>query len=100
MYDSRAQSAGSSVRKLTFGVTLLLTVLSLAAAGSRVSVQRTTPPKERFPAELDRYISQVLADWQIPGLAIAVVRNDSVLVAKGYGVRQLGRSDRVDENTV
>ena len=54
----------------------------------------------RFPAALDRYIAKVLVDWEIPGLAIAVVRNDSVLVAKGYGVRELGKPGRVDANTV
>jgi len=58
------------------------------------------PPHARFPAELDRYIAKVLVDGQIPGLAIAVVRNDSVLVAKGYGVRELGKRGRVDANTV
>jgi CubicO group peptidase (beta-lactamase class C family) len=54
----------------------------------------------RFPPELDSYIAKVLVDWEIPGIAIAVVRNDSVLVAKGYGVRELGKPGRVDENTV
>jgi len=53
-----------------------------------------------LPAELDRYIAQVLVDGQIPGLAIAVVRNDSVFAAKGYGVRELGKPDCVDANTV
>jgi len=62
--------------------------------------QERTPPRERFPADLDRYIAQVLAAWQIPGIAIAVVRNDSTLVAKGYGVRELGKPGLVDENTV
>lgn len=64
------------------------------------AAQNRTPPRERFPAELDRYLAQVLAEWQIPGLAIAVVRNDSVLVARGYGVRELGRPGSVDANTV
>jgi CubicO group peptidase (beta-lactamase class C family) len=58
------------------------------------------PPRERFPTELDRYIGTVLRQWRIPGLAIAVVRNDSVLVARGYGVRELGKSGHVDEHTV
>ena len=62
--------------------------------------QQPTPPAERFPAALDRYIAQVLVNGKIPGLAIAVVRNDSVLVAKGYGVRELGKPDRVDGNTI
>ena len=57
-------------------------------------------PVERFPAALHRYIAQVLVDWKIPGLAVAVVRNDSVLVAQGYGVRELGKPGLVDENTV
>lgn len=64
-----------------------------------IAAQRT-PTAERFPAELDRYIAAVLADGQIPGLAIAVVRNDSTLVAKGYGVRELGKPEPVDANTV
>jgi len=52
-----------------------------------------------FPAELDRYVGTVLSEWEIPGIAIAVVRNDSTLVAKGYGVRQLGEPERVDGST-
>ena len=55
---------------------------------------------QRFPPELDNYIQNVLGIWSIPGIAIAVVRNDSTLVTKGYGVRELGKPDRVDENTV
>src|SRR5436309_4677420 len=59
-----------------------------------------TTPADRFPAELDAYIQRVLADGHLPGIAIAVVRNDSVLVAKGYGVRELGKPHRVDAKTV
>ncbi len=65
-----------------------------------VAVTRAAGQIERFPAELDRYIESGRERWQIPGIAIAVVRNDSTLVAKGYGVRQLGKPGRVDENTV
>ena len=49
--------------------------------------------------ELDAYIAKGLRDWDIPGLAVAVVRNDSVLFAKGYGVRRLGAAGAVDEQT-
>lgn len=38
---------------------------------------------QSVPAELDRYLANVLQQWQIPGLAVAVVRNDSTLIAKG-----------------
>lgn len=49
---------------------------------------------------LDAYIRTALADWEIPGLAIAVVRNDSVLYARGFGERTLGTGEPVDENTL
>jgi CubicO group peptidase (beta-lactamase class C family) len=79
---------------------ILLALTLLPAPCSLLPAQQRTPPRQRFPAELDRYIAGVVRQWQIPGLAIAVVRNDSVLVAKGYGVRELGRRAPVDENTV
>lgn len=49
---------------------------------------------------LDAYVEQALRDWEVPGAAIAVVRGDSVIFARGYGVRELGKPERVDENTV
>ena len=49
--------------------------------------------------ELDAYITKGVRDWDIPGLTIAVVRNDSVLFTKGYGVRRLGAAGAVDEQT-
>jgi CubicO group peptidase (beta-lactamase class C family) len=49
---------------------------------------------------LDTYATQALKDWEAPGLAIAVVRNDSVVFARGYGVRELGKPGPVTEHTL
>src|ERR1700733_2082555 len=49
--------------------------------------------------EIDAYAQKALADWNAPGMAIAIVKDDKVVFAKGYGVRELGKSDKVDENT-
>jgi CubicO group peptidase (beta-lactamase class C family) len=49
---------------------------------------------------LDDYVTRSMAAWKIPGLALAVVHNDSVVLLKGYGVKTLGKADRVDENTL
>src|SRR5690606_38413263 len=49
---------------------------------------------------LDDYITAAMADWDVPGLAIAIVRNDSVIHARGYGVREQGRPGAVDEHTL
>src|SRR5262245_12112304 len=88
-----------SVKNLALRCTRVA-VIACVAVASGANGQPHAPPKERFPAELDQYIQRVLVDGQIPGIAIGIVRNDSVLVAKGYGVRELGKPDRVDENTV
>ncbi len=61
------------------------------------------PVAEAQPAPLtglDSYIESAMRDWEVPGLAIAVVRNDSVLFARGYGVAELGQPAPVDEHTL
>ena len=49
--------------------------------------------------ELDAFVAAQMRLWAIPGLAIAVVQNNQIVFAKGYGVRELGRPEPVDENT-
>lgn len=48
---------------------------------------------------LDEYIAKSVRDWQVPGLAVAVVKDDAVVFTKGYGVRKLGESTPVNERT-
>lgn len=48
---------------------------------------------------LDAYVSQAMRDWRVPGLAIVVVKDDSVVFIKGYGVRELGKPDPVTVHT-
>ena len=49
---------------------------------------------------LDGYIVKSMQDWETPGLAIAIVKNDSVIFAKGYGVRKMGGKDAVTPRTI
>jgi len=48
---------------------------------------------------LDAYVVKAMKEWEVPGIAISIVRNDSVILAKGYGVRELGKNSPVDERT-
>jgi CubicO group peptidase (beta-lactamase class C family) len=50
-------------------------------------------------AAFDRYVTQAARDWHVPALAIAIVKDDSLVFAKGYGVLQLGGPTRADEHT-
>ncbi|NJE06690.1 class A beta-lactamase-related serine hydrolase, partial [Thermococcus sp. M36] len=49
---------------------------------------------------LDSYINKGIKDWDIPGLAIAVIKDGKVVVMKGYGVRDIETKTPVDENTL
>lgn len=49
---------------------------------------------------LDSYVNRALEHWQIPGAAVLVVKDGKIVVAKGYGVKELGTNDKVDENTL
>jgi len=49
---------------------------------------------------IDAYILKAMKDWELPGLAIAVVKDDRVLLARGYGVREIGKAEPVDGDTL
>lgn len=84
----------------------LLVALSVApvAAPMPLSAQRApahaTAPVAASLDGLDAYIQRAVADWGIAGLAIAIVHDDSVIYERGFGVREKGKSDRVDPQTL
>jgi len=49
---------------------------------------------------LDAYVQKAMKDWQVPGLAISIVKDDSLIFARGYGVREIGKPDKVDAHTI
>jgi CubicO group peptidase (beta-lactamase class C family) len=65
------------------------TVLSNAPA-------MASPP----PSDLDAYVHQTMLQWRVPGMAVAVVKDGKVVLARGYGVRELGKPDKVDADTL
>lgn len=54
----------------------------------------------RLPRDLNAYITRVMREFQVPGIAVAIVKDGDVLLAKGYGVRRLGDSTPVDALTL
>jgi CubicO group peptidase (beta-lactamase class C family) len=51
-------------------------------------------------ADLDRYIPKALADWNGAGVAVGIVKDDSLIYAKGFGVREVGKTEPVDDRTL
>jgi CubicO group peptidase (beta-lactamase class C family) len=66
---------------------------TILTGGSQTSLQEKL-------AEIDAYAQKALIDWNVPGFAIGIVKDDKVVFAKGYGVRALGKPEKTDENTL
>ena len=49
---------------------------------------------------LDLFVNQLIEDFDVPGLSIGIVQNDSIIYLKGYGTREIRTDNRVDENTL
>ncbi len=75
------------MKKYTFFLLLLLYTVVL-----RAQVISST--------EIDALVEKTLKTFDVPGIAVAVVKDDKVIHAKGYGVRSLNTQQKVDENTL
>ena len=71
---------------------LLLALVAQTAVCQRVA--------STVPAGLDAYIQDAMTKYQGVGLAIAVVKNDSVVYAKGFGLKRLGETAAVTPRTL
>lgn len=64
-------------------------------------VPEVTPDKIKTALSgLEKLTADLLKKTSVPGLAIAVVYQDQVVYAKGFGVREAGKPDPVDADTV
>lgn len=68
---------------------LLLSALVVAVAGQPLS-----------PKQIDRLTERVLKEFNVPGIAVAVVKDDMILHMKGYGVRSIATRQKMDEHTL
>ena len=77
----------------------------LLLAGCATSTQRDALPgrptgQADVLRDVSAYVEQARTDWGIAGMAVAIVRDDSVIYARGFGVRTEGQSEPVDVNTL
>ncbi|MBP6210070.1 MAG: serine hydrolase [Anaerolineales bacterium] len=49
---------------------------------------------------IDAFVQQAMQQWNVPGLAMVIVKDDQVLLSKGYGIREIGKPEKVDEQTL
>jgi CubicO group peptidase (beta-lactamase class C family) len=79
----------------------LITLALLAVAAPLARAAEITPARLAAAlAQLDTLAPRVLQTTGVPGVAIVVVHNDKVVYLKGFGVREAGRPETVDPDTV
>lgn len=49
--------------------------------------------------ELDKYIEDMRVKYKAPGVSISIVEGDKIIYAKGFGVNQIDKPEKVDPNT-
>src|ERR1041385_2351274 len=76
---------------------LLLGALAAALVTPTLASAQKAAPVDW--AAFDRYVAQAANDWKVPALAIAVVKDDSLVFAKGYGVLEIGKNQPADQHT-
>ena len=79
----------------SFRSSCAIIVVGLSAALAAQAPARRTPP-----ADLDRWVARAMQTFDVPGIALTIVKDDGVVVAKGYGVRKLGEAAQVDAKTL
>jgi CubicO group peptidase (beta-lactamase class C family) len=71
-----------------------------AAQPPRAAAQKAAQERAAQVRELDAFITKGMKDWGIPGLSVSIVKGDSVIFSKGYGVRSLAGAGAVDDRTL
>ncbi len=63
-----------------------------------------TAQENKVPAfvtdSLENHIVKWMAQWQIPGLAVGIVKDGKIVFMKGFGVKKNGNSEPIDDNTL
>ena len=73
--------------------TLLVAALLLFTTAFEVRAQLTG-------AQLDSVVNKTLSTFNVPGIALGIVKDGKLIHAKGYGVRSIKTNEKVDEKTL
>src|SRR5258708_20150661 len=66
------------------------------ASKAKIQPSPTKPGLDGF----DDFVTQALKDWKVPGVAVAVVEGDKIILQKGYGYRDAEKQLPVTPNTL
>jgi CubicO group peptidase (beta-lactamase class C family) len=75
---------------------LALTLATTMLAGA----VQAAPALPIAPAKIDDAVTRAMAAFQVPGMAVGIVKDGQLIFAKGYGVREYGKDAKVTPDTL
>lgn len=69
----------------------------------KFSLDRAAAPEAQAAATLEgfsKHVEETIDAWHVPGVAIGIVKDDKVVLAKGYGFRDLDKKLPVTADTI
>ncbi|MFL6676423.1 MAG: serine hydrolase [Massilia sp.] len=78
----------------------ILIAFSAAGALAQTPVSPAAAPVAAPAYDLEADVARVMKTFDVPGIAIAVVKDGKVVAARGFGVRKLGEPAKVDGQTL
>ncbi len=65
-----------------------------------ITADSTDVRLEKLVKKFTAFVAVAINDGKIPGAAVAIVSKNKIVHVKGYGFREAGRPERIDEDTV
>ena len=78
------------LRRLALVIVANLALTALLAAQA--------PPAA--PPDIEAWVARAMTTFEVPGVGLAIVKDGTAVLAKGYGVRKLGAPEAVDGQTL
>ena len=76
-------------RRFSFLVLIIFNLVALQSSAQVLSSK-----------QIDSLVEKTLTTFNVPGIAVAVIKDGKVIHAKGYGIRSIKSNQKVDENTL
>lgn len=83
-----------------FRTIFMLGALTGCSLASAATADKTATAAPLDVKKIDQIVASAMTEFQVPGLAIAIVSQDQLVLAKGYGVRDIANQQPVTEQTL
>ncbi|QMW05580.1 serine hydrolase [Spirosoma foliorum] len=80
-------------QRLRLSITCFILMAQVISFSSTIAQGISSP-------QIDALVQKTLTTFDVPGIAVAVIKDGKVIHSKGYGVRSLKTGEKVDENTL